>query len=808
MQTAVERRFPAAALRARLENGDVKINRVPSDRVATFLARNPDFDFNTPNFEAQLQSRSVNDEDLRGALAAFRRTLGAAGGRIGASAALINAGLDSSFAISNLGPERFRGKMRRALPERVIEQIQTVADEQVLTGVALNTAVWARSKSPGRRKARREVPGGPTLRTLFGDMDLCECAHCRSVLGPAAYLADLLHFLETTSSNTDGTATVLGSLAARRPDLLHLELSCENTNTEIPYTDLVLETLENAVALPLRIAGEGLPGAAPAAVSSTMTSGNGLPFANLPLQIQDALGKTAIVIGETVSVDLLYRSGGPIPIIEWAISDGSRRWELALRPEHLTAWRELHGGPEIISLENEDFDDSAAVVASLKTQGQLHAELTDLLAPSWEMPSKSSSVTTNVMTPSGAQGWRAVIVREMVLEFPAFGNGAVKFIDAANRTFQETDVLDYLTLSFAQQALNAKVANAATDINANFLWAGSIAKLNLPVQISLATVILAPPPPPGGATFVGPRYTITSSESFLLEVTDSELTVTALAYQNSSILSHLEAQPENRNPEAYCRLSAAQFPWSLPFDLPLEETRAFLEKLGASRRRLVEMLLPDGQMTDRRAAEILGLSSAEWSIIAPPPGGGGARPIWQIWGVGEVTNNIWDEHAGVERTGSWSQVLSSVSMIMQQARLSHRELLDVVQTLFMAAARPTITPEDECEPSKLTMTAANFGVSMGLIHRFVRVWRKTGWTVRSSSIARWWRSIECSTLPRCVASRSSTCCTSACAHRSCGWPRCLGASRSRRGRKTPPKARLWSLRSTTSSFNRARCEAA
>src|SRR5205807_1968608 len=32
----------------------------------------------------------------------------------------------------------------------------------------------------------------PTLESLFGSLDYCHCEECRSVLGPAAYLVDLL----------------------------------------------------------------------------------------------------------------------------------------------------------------------------------------------------------------------------------------------------------------------------------------------------------------------------------------------------------------------------------------------------------------------------------------------------------------------------------------------------------------------------------------------------------------------------------------------------------------------------------------
>jgi hypothetical protein len=39
-------------------------------------------------------------------------------------------------------------------------------------------------------------------------------------------------------------------LSQRRPDIAQLELTCENTNSELPYVDLVLEILENAITFP------------------------------------------------------------------------------------------------------------------------------------------------------------------------------------------------------------------------------------------------------------------------------------------------------------------------------------------------------------------------------------------------------------------------------------------------------------------------------------------------------------------------------------------------------------------------------
>ena len=83
----------------------------------------------------------------------------------------------------------------------------------------------------------------PDWDALFGSLDFCECEHCRSVLSPAAYLVDLLLFLDKSKA-ADGNSG-LEKLFERRPDLGNIALTCENTNTPLPYIDLVNEVLEN-----------------------------------------------------------------------------------------------------------------------------------------------------------------------------------------------------------------------------------------------------------------------------------------------------------------------------------------------------------------------------------------------------------------------------------------------------------------------------------------------------------------------------------------------------------------------------------
>ena len=100
----------------------------------------------------------------------------------------------------------------------------------------------------------------PNLRALFGSLDYCECTYCRSVYSAAAYFVDLLHFL--SHRNTNGVTINAGKkvkqvLLERRPDLGEIELSCQNTNTPLPYIDLVNEILEDVVAPPVPVTLSG-----------------------------------------------------------------------------------------------------------------------------------------------------------------------------------------------------------------------------------------------------------------------------------------------------------------------------------------------------------------------------------------------------------------------------------------------------------------------------------------------------------------------------------------------------------------------
>ncbi len=125
--------------------------------------------------------------------------------------------------------------------------------------------VYAMTGPPEKRLEQQKqlaekIQSYPNMQALFGSLDFCECEHCRSVLSPAAYLVDLLQFLDRKEKDweyfttkwrkdhgeeyTNKYAHPFEALTARRPDLANLPLTCANTNTALPYIDIVNEILE------------------------------------------------------------------------------------------------------------------------------------------------------------------------------------------------------------------------------------------------------------------------------------------------------------------------------------------------------------------------------------------------------------------------------------------------------------------------------------------------------------------------------------------------------------------------------------
>ncbi len=102
--------------------------------------------------------------------------------------------------------------------------------------------------SNSNETVRQAIQRDQSLATLFGSQDYCATDFSTSILSPAAYLCDLLLWLR---NHQQGAQTALDVLDSRRPDIRHLLLNCPNTDTELPYIDLVNELLADKISPPI-----------------------------------------------------------------------------------------------------------------------------------------------------------------------------------------------------------------------------------------------------------------------------------------------------------------------------------------------------------------------------------------------------------------------------------------------------------------------------------------------------------------------------------------------------------------------------
>ncbi len=163
--------------------------------------------------------------------------------------------LDSATKITSLGKRTFVKKYAAQLGGiKETEKIYNTAVKRAAASVALlatyNSGVNTLSTNVFHDGPDISQNTLPDLEKLFGSQDFCDCEHCRSSFSPAAYLVDVLTFIRN-AENVSPDAQSLSAwnyLKARRPEFEEIELTCKNTNTTLPYIDLVNEVLEHAVS--------------------------------------------------------------------------------------------------------------------------------------------------------------------------------------------------------------------------------------------------------------------------------------------------------------------------------------------------------------------------------------------------------------------------------------------------------------------------------------------------------------------------------------------------------------------------------
>ena len=223
--------------------------------VLTFLERNPEFEFRTTSVQGYLDTHvdamvDIPDAEATvGTLKSMQRLfqIAPAFNKARAIATLMDQDIVSATAIRRMGPTQFIRQNQAALGFDEAQDMYTRAARLADTAlIVLSQSIVFNPTHPAIIAPHLVGQGVPDLEDLFGSLDLCRCEHCNSIYSPAAYLVDILHYLMNRPT-VSGSGTALDVLFARRGDIGEIALTCHNTNTVLPYVDLVLEIMETAV---------------------------------------------------------------------------------------------------------------------------------------------------------------------------------------------------------------------------------------------------------------------------------------------------------------------------------------------------------------------------------------------------------------------------------------------------------------------------------------------------------------------------------------------------------------------------------
>lgn len=260
----MEKEYPTIAFSAQLAR-EKKVIFKNQEAIKEFFAKHDAFDLQHTNIDLFLKKKRLatkKNEALREELKSTQRVFKLIP-HYSKTNALLKQNIHSAQSIAAIGETRFVKEIapkaginhkeakeifRRA--ERTNTAAMLIVGELQDTMRTMNIpALEMKSLSKKLEAVSKDFPN---LKSLFKLTDVCACEHCRSVYSPAAYLVEILQFLDKRSV-TDLEINTTGHLAKdvlfeRRPDLGEIDLGCENANTPVPYIDLVCELLEEEVA--------------------------------------------------------------------------------------------------------------------------------------------------------------------------------------------------------------------------------------------------------------------------------------------------------------------------------------------------------------------------------------------------------------------------------------------------------------------------------------------------------------------------------------------------------------------------------
>jgi hypothetical protein len=232
--------------------------KIQIPELRPFYAENPDFDLLTFNFfdekaVRELQwSEALKADNALPTLMAHQR-LAAVYPNSFVVAELHKRGFDSAHKIALLPEDQFVEELASAFNGDV--KAARLAHRKAATIKGQVIHLWATVQgtvaSPHSRALRSDnvsdeivnfFAGLPTYEELFGTLDYCQCEHCQSIFGAAAYFVDLMRITDRYVTKANVIPEDL-TLEGRRPLLFTLPITCGTTNDLVPYLQIVNEVL-------------------------------------------------------------------------------------------------------------------------------------------------------------------------------------------------------------------------------------------------------------------------------------------------------------------------------------------------------------------------------------------------------------------------------------------------------------------------------------------------------------------------------------------------------------------------------------
>jgi hypothetical protein len=709
MREAVECAAPEAALRASIKNESVTLSGPGFASIDRFLANNSGFTFAHDDVDTYVARADLSgiDERVDDVAAALHQlqSLRRVGVRWEEAPQFVSAGITSIEQLAEYGSNGLNNVVGAQIDAQRTLEISQNAKLIKAAGIGLmsqtlpilrgtNTPVtqWVTLDET----TKQIVDSSPSLRGLFGALEQCACDPCQSVLSPSAYLVDLLNFLARDNG-------LSWNMQNRRGDIYDMELSCDNAQIELPHIDLVNEVLENAVALPYEVS---------MGVIDVAAALRQHPYpAALVAALQDTTWEPVIEADLRAEVHSNPRMGTTTAVI----ADRYRRWTLEIRSGYFGVLGQATN--EMFDLTEVDVSKFlSALDNGTPPSSDTLSYFNRVARGGAKLPADISELSVDVLQP-GVR-WRIATTVKGNVEIDDHG-GTIRYSDSI------TDV----SRAYSSEALKGTRRLLEAESFGGVLRAEARDASNYVIMLGDSPDVW--------------NYSKQVIYDFIY--VPSGIVIKSLAYQCTARDRDLSVRPQNRDPRAYRDFlgrADAVYPWTLPFDVDVAETRALMIAAGLDRATLMKAALPPDDEARRGlvAIEWLGMLRAELTLVTTAAAD---DDVWKRWGlkVNGGTATIHDSYDDTDKTGAPLSLLSTVSILLQQARLTFLELQWFLQSQFInpgLTATITVAPEavagGDCDPTRLALSGSSPQL-LDRLHRFVRWQRRLKWSMPELDIA-------------------------------------------------------------------------